>query len=144
VTRRGVSWIGNDRDETPLRLDRGRSQNGIQGERCAGVVRSALDPTAQTIKGARSQRQRRVAGRNLGVEEAAVTAGAAIRRKLQIAMEDLLEGSIGVRFPDGAAPTLGTLMKDRLAPNRESQIRTPLLEMRDPSLSPVAARGSNA
>lgn len=59
-------------------------------------------------------------------------------------MKDLLNGAVRVRFPDGAAPTLRTLMKDRLAPNRESQIRTPLLEMRDPGLSPVAARGSNA
>src|ERR1700743_1751368 len=41
-------------------------------------------------------------------------------------MQHLLEGAEGVRLPNGAAFTLGTFVKDRLASNRESQIHTPL------------------
>ena len=58
-------------------------------------------------------------------------------------MKDLLEGSVGVCFPNRTAPTLGTLVKDRLASNRESQIHLSV-EMRDSWPQIVASRGSNA
>jgi hypothetical protein len=115
----------DDRRISPLGLDRSRSEDRIQCEGRVRVVRRALDPAAKSVYRAGNQGQRRVAGRDLRVEESAVTAGTAVRREFQVAMKDLLEGAVGVRFPNGTAFTLGTFVKDRLASNRESQIHTP-------------------
>ena len=49
-------------------------------------------------------------------------------------MEDLFNGAVRVRFPNGAAPTLGALVKNRLAPDRESQTHTPQAKSAGPWL----------
>lgn len=110
--------LGNNRREAPLGPDGAGAEDGVQREHRTGVVWRALDPAAEPIDRASYQRQGRVARRDLGIEETAITAGAAVRRELQIVMEDLFEAAVGIRFPDGAAPTLRAFVKYRLAPNR--------------------------
>src|ERR1700733_3592272 len=60
-------------------------------------------------------------------------------------MEELLERAVGIRLPNGATPTLGAFVKDRLASDRESQ-NAHTSAMRNAGLQPqsVASRGSNA
>jgi hypothetical protein len=138
-----LRWFDDDRRHAALRFHRSRTENRVQSECCTGVVRRALHPASYPIKRTGDQRQRCVAGRDFRVEESAVAAGTAVRGKLYAAMEKLFEGAVRIRFPDGAASTMGTLVKDRLASNRESQIRTPQRRMRDRRPCPVAARRSN-
>jgi hypothetical protein len=144
VCRRTLRWLGDHRNETALGLYRSRPENRIQGQSGVGVVWRALDPSAQAINRAGNERQRSVASRDFRVEKAAIAAGTAVGRKLQIAMENLLDAAVRVRFPDGAAPTLRTFVKDRLAPVGESQIHTPLRNSAGIWPQFVAARGSNA
>ena len=136
-------WLDDDRRQATLRFHRSWTKDRVQSECCAGVVRRALHPASYPIERTRNQRQRRIAGRDFCVEEPAVAAGTAVRRQLHAVMEKLLESAVGVRFPDGASSTMRTLVKDRLASNRESQIRTPQRRVRDRRPSPVAARRSN-
>src|SRR5580704_99680 len=109
-----LRWFDDDRRHATLRLHRSRPEDRVQSERRTGVVRRALHPASYPIKRTGDQRQRCVAGRDFRVEESAVAAGTAVRGELYAAMEKLFEGAVRIRFPDGAASTMGTLVKDRL------------------------------
>lgn len=135
MPRRSLRRLDYDRGKVALGLDGGRTEDRIQGEASIRVVWSALDPAAQAIDRAGYERQGRIAGGDLCVHESTITAGAAVGRELQIVVENLLNAAVGVRFPDGATPALRALVKNRLAPSRESQIDTPLQRVRD--LAPV-------
>jgi hypothetical protein len=136
VDRSSLRWLDDDGRHATLRFDGSRTEDRVQGERRVRVIWRALYPAPHPVKRTGNQRQR-LARRDFCVEKAAIAAGAAVRRKLQIVVEDLLKGAVWIRFPDRAASTMGTLVKDRLASNRDSQIRPPQRRMREKPLDPL-------
>lgn len=102
-----------------------------------GLERFPISPNAHSVKASCEEWLGCVRRGDLCVQKPAVAPGAAVGRKFQIAVQHFFQTAVGIRFPDRAAPTLGTFMKFGLGPESNSQSHTPHFIVRDRASDPL-------